>query len=379
MLPSLVRRAAFLAPVLLLAPLLALLLEISPAQAVVGCQSEVAGPLGTPGCDDTTPPDTVSAAGAQSGSGQATVQAGSTYGATGDTDPVGFDCQRVGTATWGACVFSGLSAGSYSFLIRAVDTADLALTPCVGVLCSGQEVPDYDATPGTATVTITGSTGGGGPVPPPPGPNGAPETQVTGGPTDRLTPSSPVSLTRHPSVVLTASEPATFNCAVNAKKVPCQGGTTVLRRLKPGPQVFVAQAVDSDGNFDATPASLTFYVPYDLAPRQGQHWKRVKSHGSYAGDYVSTTSKGATLTLGPVKNVHEIRLVAPVGPQLGKVAVRIGKGPWLKVSLNAAKQADLHVFELRESGARSLSGRVEVKALKVPAGGAVAVDAVVAR
>ena len=56
--------------------------------------------------------------------------------------------------------------------------------------------------------------------------------------------------------------------------------------------MFVAQAVDRDGNFDATPASLTFYVPYDLAPSQGRGWKRVKSRGSFAGDYVSTTKQG---------------------------------------------------------------------------------------
>ena len=70
---------------------------------------------------------------------------------------------------------------------------------------------------------------------PPTGAEGAPETQISGGPHDRITPGKPVSLSPRASVVLTASEPATFNCAINSKKVPCQGGVTVLKKLGAGP------------------------------------------------------------------------------------------------------------------------------------------------
>jgi len=153
----------------------------------------------------------------------------------------------------------------------------------------------------------------------------------------------------------------------------------VLKNLKPGPQVFVAQAVDQAGNFDASPASLTFYVPHDLSPRQGRGWKRVKSQPSYAGDYVSTTRTGAVLTLGAVRDVREVRLIAPIGPKLGKVAIRVGQGSWIKVRLKSAETERLHVFVLRGAGASQLSGAIQVKALKMPAGGAVAVDAIVAR
>jgi hypothetical protein len=381
MLPSLVGRTALLALAGLLATLLSLVVTTAPALAAVGCQSEVPGPLGLPGCDDVTPPDTVGAGGEQSAAGQATIHATSSYGTTGDTDPVAFECQLKNTAIWGPCVVSNLTPDGYDFLIRAVDTADLAIIACAGLLCTGTEVPDYDATPETVHVTITGGTGGGGggSTPPPPGPGGAPETQITGGPRDKITPSQPVSLTRRPTVQLTASEPATFNCAINARKVPCQGGVTVLKGLKPGTQVFVAQAVDKDGNFDATPASLTFYVPYDLSANQGMGWKKVKSHGSYAGDYVATTRKNAVLTLGDLDAVREVRLVAPVGPRLGKVAVRVGKGSWMKVSLKAAKAQRLRIFELRGDGAHPLSGAIQIKALKIPSGGSVAVDAIVAR
>ena len=188
-----------------------------------------------------------------------------------------------------------------------------------------------------------------------------------------------MSLSPRPTVVLAASEPSTFNCAINGQKMPCQAGVTVLKNLQPGTQVLVAQAVDQDGNFDASPASLTFYLPHDLSPRQGTGWKRVKSVASYVGDYVSTTRKGAELTVGAVKGVREVRLIAPVGPQLGKVAIRVGKGAWMKVRLKSASSQKLHVFALRGAGAEPLSGVLQIKAIKVPQGGAVAVDAIVAR
>jgi hypothetical protein len=208
---------------------------------------------------------------------------------------------------------------------------------------------------------------------------GPPETQISGGPQDDITPNQPVTLSKRPTVKLSASEPSTFHCAINQKKVPCQDGITVLQHLKPGPQVFVAQAVDQAGNFDPTPASLTFYVPHNFKPGQGQGWKKVKSRSSYAGDYVSTTTKGALLHLGKLRGVREVRLIAPIGPKLGKLAIRVGKGSWMKVRLTAPTSQRLHVFELRSLDASPLDGVIQVKALKVPRGGAVAVDAIVAR
>jgi hypothetical protein len=382
MLPSPVRAGACATLAGLLAGLLAAVLVplvvTAPAQASAGCTSERPGVLGL-SCDDENAPDTTAASGSQTAAGQVTVSATGAY-SDGDHDPIGFQCQVVGTAPWGPCTISNLSPGDPRIAIRAVDTADLALdTPCDDLLCTVPEVPDFDTSPAVVTVHVTGGTGGGGTVPPPPGPGGAPETQITRGPRDRLTPGEPVSLVRRPVFELTASEPATFNCAVNATKVPCQAGLTVLKKLEPGVQVFVAQAQDRDGHFDTTPATLTFYVPHDLAPGQGKGWKNVKSHGSYANDYVTTGQKGAVLSVGRVQAVREIRLLAPAGPRLGKVAVRVGNGPWLKVRLRATESQKLRVYELRRPDARPLSGAVQVKALAVPAGGAVAVDAIVAR
>src|SRR4249919_4260792 len=98
MFPSPHRRTAPLALVGLLAALLTLVVTAAPGQAVTGCQSEKAGPLGFT-CDDVTPPDTLGASGAQTAAGQVTVSATSSYGSTGDTDPVGYQCQVTGSAT----------------------------------------------------------------------------------------------------------------------------------------------------------------------------------------------------------------------------------------------------------------------------------------
>jgi hypothetical protein len=379
MLLSPVRRTALLSLAGLLAVVLPVIATTAPAQASAACSTEKPNVLGLT-CDDELPPITSGATGTQSAAGQVTVTAAATY-SDADADPTGYQCRLVGTAAWGPCTISDLSAGDHQVDIRAVDTADYARnTPCDDLLCgNAPEVPDYDATPERVTVTVTGTGGGGGTTPLPSGPNGEPETKISGGPRDKITPGAPVTLTRRTTVVLQSSEPATYNCAINAKKVACHDGTNVLRGLKPGTQVFVAQAVDKQGNFDATPASITLYVPINLNPDQGEGWKRVKSRGSYAGDYVSTTRKGAVLTLGALKGVHELRLVAPTGPNLGKVAVRIGHGTWRRINLKSAKAQKLQVFVIRGPGSRGASGSIQIKAVKVPAGGAVAVDAIVAR
>ena len=213
---------------------------------------------------------------------------------------------------------------------------------------------------------------------PAPGPDGDPETAISGGPRDKLTPGSPVTLTRHLGFCLQSSEPANFRCALNGRQIDCRPGTNVLPgRLKPGRQLLVAQAVDQDSRFDRTPAQLVFYVPLNLKPTKS--WRKVRSRGSYAGDYVATGRPGAVLLLGPVKGVHELRLFAPTGPRLGTIAVRIGHGRWRTIDLRAKRSRQLKVFEVRPPGSRPASGVIQIKALTVPRGGVVAVDALVAR
>jgi hypothetical protein len=381
MLPSPVRRTALLTLGGLLGGLLSIVAVAVPAQASAGCLSETGIPFVTQ-CDDETPPETGAATATVTGS-TVTVTAPGTPSPGTDTGAVLLECQIDASLTWTSCVFPGLPEGQHTFRVRAYDATDAAITAICNAApldcTSGYvEVPDYDATPSFTDATVTGG-GGGGTTPPPSGPNGAPETQIGGGPRDRITPGTPVTLSRKVSVTLTSSEPATFNCAINAKKVKCVPGVNVLKKLRPGPQVLVAQAVDKDGNFDATPATLSFYVPINLNPSQGRHWQKVKSRGSYAHDYVATKVRGAVLVAGRASSVHEVRLVAPTGRRFGKVAVRVGKGRWHKVSLKSAKGKQVQVFEISPPGAKPLSGAIQIKALKIPRGGVVAVDAIVAR
>ncbi len=377
MLASPVRRTVLLALIGMAAGLLPLVIT-APVSASASCTTEQGVfPLM---CDDEKPPDTVSATWTTDGTA-AYVIATASYNDNGaDQDTYGFQCQvadgSLDPGGWGGCTISGLSDGNHAIAVRAVDAVDHAIAACELVDC-GPEVPDFDASPLTVTVTIGDGGGGGGGLPG--GPNGAPETQISAGPHDKITPGAPVALTRSPQFTLASSEPATFNCAVNARKVPCQAGVNVLKRLKPGSQVLVAQAVDRDGNHDATPASFTFYVPLNLEPGQGNGWRKVKSRGAFAGDYVSTSIRGAVLTVGSVNGVREVRLIAPTGPNLGKVAVRVGHGKWKTVDLKAAKTQQLRVFVIRGPGSGLVSGVIQIRALKAPGGGAVAVDAIVAR
>jgi hypothetical protein len=349
-----------------------------PASATSACKSE-AGPIPALACDDENPPVTGLASGAVDG-GTVTVTTTASY-TDADTDPIGFECQLQGAGPWGSCTVPSLAAGTYSIAIRAVDIADTALTRCSDpqILCSGAEVPDHDATPATVSVTVNAGGGGtvtpGGPTDPGSGPvNTAPETIITGGPADRLTPSAPVVLSRHPQLFLSSNGPATFNCAINVHKVPCHAGLNTFKKLKPGPQVFVAQAVNASGDFDRTPASLTFYLPINV--KAGQGWRTVKSKGAYAGDYVTTKGRGSPLTVAKVRGVRELRVIAPTGPELGVLLVRVGGSKWMKVDLRSATARKLHVFVVRGSGARPLSGAVEVRGR---GSGPVAIDAFVAR
>jgi len=119
--------------------------------------------------------------------------------------------------------------------------------------------------------------------------------------------------------------------------------------------------------------TLDFFVPTNLQPRGA--WKRATGHHYFRGDFVRTSAAGATLSGGVYKHVHEVRLIAPSGPKLGVVAVRVGNGPWIKVDLHGTKDQAVHSYEVRSPTSKAASGAVQIKAVS----GSVAVDAIVAR
>ncbi len=366
------RRLTALASLALAATALQVVATGSPAQAA-GCQEEA--PLG---CDDDTPPDTTLAAVRPAPTpagyvGQSTVSfdfAGVPVDST-DTGQIAFECQLYNTPTppaaWQACTsgqpFPGLAntaATPYTFRVRAVDATDAAV--CPGILCA--EVPDYDATPATTTFRVDTT---------------IPNTFVTRTPQDNITPDWPVTATRDVQVVLDSNESsAGFACTLNKKPQACAGGPLSLTKLKSGPQELSVRAVDAAGNTDPTPATTTFFVPLNIRAPHGSGWKRVRKAGAFDGDLVRASKVGATLRIGGQHKVREVRLIAPSGPDQGRIQVRVGRSQWYTVDLSG-KATRHKSFVVRNHYTPQQSGAILVRVLSLPRGGSVKLDALVAR
>ena len=185
--------------------------------------------------------------------------------------------------------------------------------------------PDYDPTPATTTVKVDTT---------------VPNTFITRTPQDDIRPDWPVTLTRSPQVVLNSNEGgAGFACTVNDRPRACAEGQVTLRHLKSGPQDFTARAVDAAGNADPTPSSTKFFVPLNIKASRGSGWQRVRKADAFDGDLVRASKVGATLRIGGQRNVREVRLIAPAGPQLGRVQVRVGRSQWYTVNLSGKAAA----------------------------------------
>jgi hypothetical protein len=100
----------------------------------------------------------------------------------------------------------------------------------------------------------------------------------------------------------------------------------------------------------------------------------VKGSGYFKGDAVRATERGARLVL-PRTRVGELRLVAPSGPTMGKVRIRVGRRDWHVVDL-AGPKSSLRQYTVidRYSGMRT--GRIVIETLGSKP---VVIDAVVAR
>jgi hypothetical protein len=344
-----------------------------PAQAA-GCQAESA--LGT--CDDATPPETnlVAVRPALTPAGyvrQSTVSidfTGVPNDAT-DTGQLAFECQLYNTATpppdWQSCTsgqaFSGLAdttAAPYTFRVRAVDATDAAVT-CL--LC-GTDQPDYDQSPATTAIKVDTT---------------VPNTFITRTPQDEIRPDWPVTLTRSPQVALNSNEAAAgFACTLNGKARTCAQGLVTLAGLKSGPQELTAQAVDAAGNADPTPSTTRFFVPSNVKASKGSGWRRVREANAFDGDLVRTSKIGATLRIGGHRKVREVRLIAPAGPKLGRVQVRVGHSQWYTVNLKGKATAQ-KIYVVRNQFSPLQSGAITIRVLSLPRGGSVQLDALVAR
>ncbi|CAM3904373.1 hypothetical protein [Nocardioides zeicaulis] len=369
-----VRRSAGLAAITLVAASLLTVGGAAPAGATPGCTDETPPNILTDGCDDSTPPETVlSSSSAPNAAGFVTTSTMTfTFSATvtdGDAGPFGFECATATPAApspaWQPCTspvtLSGLAdsgPGAYGFSVRAVDTADRAIDPdtLLGV-GTVEDTPDEDPTP--AGLSWGQDTK-------------APFVFVTRSAYDEDTPTQPVVTTPTLPLRLNSNEPgARFECTDDGRPVTCTGGRWDMPATPAGRHVVSARAIDRAGNASAWSAPVEFFVPLDLTRSRG--WRAVSGRDYLDGDALRAARPGSRLVL-PRTTVGELRLVAPSGPRMGKVRLRVGRRDWHVVDLSGPRAAlRQYVVIDRYSGVRT--GRIVIEAL----GGRVLVDGVVAR
>ena len=359
------------------------------ADAADPCYSEAqpTGPLGLPtgaGCDDTVAPETTIDAPALDGGWVRSTSISITFHGTqtdADPDPVSYECQFFDTpsapTTWQSCTspftHDGLTentATPYTFRVRAVDTPDNAhdLTTDPWPYTGSSDTPDFDQTPAELVFRADATA-----------PNTFGFLRTTYA--DESGADGPMLVSPSAQLRLQSTQGDRYRCTLNGDAVGCNDGLTTLRNLSPGLKRFSAAAVDPAGNVDPTPYTQEFFVPRNLrtgdATRASRgDWRRFRDAGAFAGDYLETSRYGATLTF-PVRNVREIRLLAPAGPTLGRVEVRVGRGQWYPVNLHSDDPSRLKVYQVRDSISGLLAGVLQIRVLSH--GKPVRVDAVSAR
>ena len=379
------RRTAALAGAALVAALLPLAGPATPAGAADPCTSEPPvdplNPLDW-GCDDVTPPGTVITAFAPQPNGAGWIRTDAVSiefheaVSDGDAGPWAFRCRLQGpgrsagyqdcTSPFTATGLDDTGATPYTFSVYAVDTADAGYTYLGNPLLPGDEEdpaqPD-DGSGSPATRTWQQDTI-------------APNTFVFGGPYEDLRPDWPMATSTTVRFSLASNEGGVrYSCTLNGTAVPCRDGSTALRSLTAGNKVFRVGATDPAGNADPSPVTKRFSVPRNLTSGSPA-WRRVTGSGYFDGDVLQTTRRGARVSV-PGRNVRELRLIAPSGPGMGKVSVRIGSGRTYTVNLAAAKARRFRVFEVRDPYQPTVSGPIVITVLS--SGRTVQVDAVLAR
>ncbi len=390
------RRAVVALTAVLATAGLPLVVPAAPAVAADPCTSEVQPkdpllglPTGT-ACDDTVPPATTvdSLAPAASGGWLASTSVTITFSGRhtdADTDPISYECQfsnaAVAPTAWQACTspvsydkLEQNAATPYTFRVRAIDTPDAAHDITADpFFAAPADLPDIDQTPAEVSFRADAT---------------APSTFafLRSDYYDEDDSAAPMVTSPAVQVRLQSNEggtddPATFQCRLNDQRVPCNDGLTTLRGLGAGPQRFTAAAVDPAGNVDPTPADLRFFVPRDLtlsdvARASRGDWRAVRSAGAFGGGYLQATAYGATVSF-PVRNIKAIRLLAPAGPGLGTVQVRVGHGAWQTVRLASATAQRLKVYQVREELSGLIAGPLQIRVASKDK--IVRIDAVMAR
>jgi hypothetical protein len=352
----------------------------APASAAAVCGQDETRPTielipGIPipqgdGCDDSTPPQTTLAVSTTPNAAGFVAVTSMTFTlgvqiSDGDAGPFGLECKLTGPAQshdWRPCSspvsYSGLPDGAYAFSSRAVDLGDRPRNPDDGMAPTVADTPDEDPTP--ATLSWGQDTK-------------APFVFVTQSTYDAETPTQPVVTTPTVPLRLNSSEAgSTFECTDNGAPIACTPGRWDLADPGAGRHVVTARTIDRAGNASAWSKPVEFFVPQNLRRTKG--WRKELNKNYFGGDALSAKKRGVRLVL-PRTEVGELRLIAPTGPGLGKVRIRVGKRDWHVVNL-AGKKAALVQYTVidRYSGIRK--GKIVIETLSNKP---VIIDAVVAR
>ena len=349
-------------------------LGAGPAAAAADCLSEPPVGFSKAACDDTVPPETaltaVSTLPNAGGWVATTTMAFAFAGAhtDADADALGFQCKLDGPTQahdWVACTsprtYSGLGDSdvvTYTFSVRAIDTADQAFT-YPNSLFPAEPGDDLDGSPATLTWGQDSV---------------APVGFVNPDLYDEETPQQPVVVGRSVPIRLNSNETgATFECEVDGRATPCTPGTWRYTDAPSGRHFFRARSVDKAGTPSAWSPTSEFFIPTDLRARRG--WSVLRRSGAFDRTLVRSSIKGARIVL-PKRRVGELRLYAPSAPTYGKVRVKVGATNWRVVDLSGPRSAQKeHVVINRYQGSRTGRIIIEVLTRNKP----VLLDAIVAR
>jgi hypothetical protein len=122
-------------------------------------------------------------------------------------------------------------------------------------------------------------------------------------------------------------------------------------------------------------------VPSDIKKGKHSGWRNVRriNQGLFDHDFVESRKVGQTLVIGGIKKAREVRLIAPVGPRAGTIAIRVGSSQWYTVDLHARK-AKIAQILVRDEFSPSQSGTIQIRVRSLRGkGSSVRLDALVAR
>ena len=77
---------------------------------------------------------------------------------------------------------------------------------------------------------------------------------------------------------------------------------------------------------------------------------------------LQTKKYGATIKF-TARNIEQFKLMAPAGPTLGKIQVRLGEWKWKTYDLSKGKKAKVRFIDLRGPNPPLFSGPVQIRCI----------------